>query len=199
VFRNGIDPLQYLISNREHVAKSIGVEPKYIYDSRRNLGIVQQLISKMEGSYEIGDKGRSMQMYISKCDGNVSNLDSQMDWTDYIMTQDWIDALAECSIVSGSNSVQGINILDHRLSYLSDMIHGMMKDHEIDYHKDIQSFDGYNYLDKVKFASLGDGGYDVLEPIDDGENRFTDAFNKLNSFGKLDYGFYEMYKPIGGS
>jgi hypothetical protein len=55
----------------------------------------------------------------------------------------------------------------------------MMADHEIEYHDTLEKFNPSRYLDSGKV------------------NAYTDAFNKLRSFGVLDYGFYEIYKPIG--
>ena len=56
----------------------------------------------------------------------------------------------------------------------------MVSDHEIEYHKNLEQFTPSDYLNSGKDIPL------------------EDAMNKLNSFGKLDYGFYELFKPIGG-
>ena len=56
----------------------------------------------------------------------------------------------------------------------------MVADHEIEYHKNLEQFTPSDYLNSGKDIPL------------------EDAMNKLNSFGKLDYGFYELFKPIGG-
>ena len=38
---------------------------------------------------------------------------------------------------------------------------------------------------------------DIHEPLP--ASKYSDAFNRLNSFGKIEYCFYEMFKPIGGT
>ena len=48
----------------------------------------------------------------------------------------------------------------------------MVADHEIEYHKNLEQFTPSDYLNSGKDIPL------------------EDAMNKLNSFGKLDYGFY---------
>ena len=85
-FKNGVDKLNYLLDNRERVSKAIGVDATTIYKNRRNLSLVSQYISMMEGKYELGNSEVNMQMYISKHDDNVQQLDSQSDWIDYILT-----------------------------------------------------------------------------------------------------------------
>lgn len=73
----------------------------------------------LDSKYEIGDPSLDMQMYISRHDGNVSNLDLTMDWIDYILTPDWIRRLVYAiSLDDGAAS----SIPDHRISYLSDMV-----------------------------------------------------------------------------
>lgn len=86
---------------------------------------------------------------------------------------------------------------DHRVEYLADLISGMVTDHEIDHHRNIEAFDTSAFLDKVKHYKYTSPLRDEHEPIP--ESKYADAFNRLNSFRKLDYGFYEMFKPIGGS
>ena len=63
---------------------------------------------------------------------------------------------------------------------------GLISDHEIEYHKNLEQFTPSDFLSKSK----GKSGK-VIYPLED-------AMNKLNSFRKLDYGFYELFKPIGG-
>ena len=60
-----------------------------------------------------------------------------------------------------------------------------MTDHEIDLHKNLAEFTESNFLNK---------GREKENIID----HLADAMSMLNSFGKLDYGFYEIFKPIGG-
>ena len=54
-----------------------------------------------------------------------------------------------------------------------------MKEHELNYHMQLSEFDESLYLD------------------DGSDNDYIDALNMLSSMGKLEYGFYEMFKPIG--
>lgn len=58
----------------------------------------------------------------------------------------------------------------------------MMADHEVDYHRQMEDFHPDDFLSVPKTKT-----------------ETTYARNKINSFGKLDYGFYEMFKPIGGT
>lgn len=44
VFRNGIDKFQYLMENREDVAKSLGKTAEDIWKNRRDLSFVQQCL-----------------------------------------------------------------------------------------------------------------------------------------------------------
>lgn len=44
----------------------------------------------------------------------------------------------------------------------------------------------------------GENQPDMREPLGLHE-KYMDAVKRLNSFGKLNYGFYEMFKPIGGT
>ena len=55
----------------------------------------------------------------------------------------------------------------------------MLKDHELNYHRQLSEFDESLYMDDGR-----DGDY-------------IDAVNMVGSMGKLEYGFYEMFKPIG--
>ena len=86
LFRNGIDKLKFLIGNREMVSKAIGVTTQNIWRFRRNLGKMNEYLAKVDGRFQLGDSNSIMQMYISKHDENIETLDSQLDWTDYILT-----------------------------------------------------------------------------------------------------------------
>ena len=178
-FKNGIDTLRYLLDHRASVAKLIGVSAEEINENKRNLAKVKDYLNKLRGVCEMGDVSSPLQMYISKHDGNIGGLDSSADWIDYILTQAWIDKLAQRA--SGGEYTP----TDYRIEYLADLIEGKMADHEIDYHKSLAEFDPGDFLSKS---------------VVDGEVKYKveDAMNRLNSFGKLDYGFYEMFKPIGG-
>ena len=103
-------------------------------------------------------------------------MDSSNDWTDYILTQQWIDKLA--TKANGGDYSPS----DYRIEHLSDLIEGLLTDHIIDYHKAIDEFEPSNFLSSGKGPAL----------------KFEDVMNMLNSFKKLDYGFYELFKPIGG-
>lgn len=178
-FKNGIDTLRYLLDHRASVAKLIGVSAEEINENKRNLAKVKDYLNKLRGVCEMGDVSSPLQMYISKHDGNIGGLDSSADWIDYILTQAWIDKLANRA--SGGEYTP----TDYRIEYLADLIEGKMADHEIDYHKSLAEFDPGDFLSKS---------------VVDGEVKYKveDAMNRLNSFGKLDYGFYEIFKPIGG-
>lgn len=52
-----------------------------------------------------------------------------------------------------------------------------MKSHEVALHGEEQRIDFNKFLDN-------------------GASAYKDAFNRLNSFWSLDYGFYEMFKPM---
>ena len=141
---------------------------------------VKDYLNKLQSVCEIGYAQDSMQLYISRHDGNIANLDSSSDWVDYILTQSWIDKLATKSI-GGQYSPT-----DYRIEYLSDIVDGLVSDHEIDYHKNLEQFTPSDFLSKSK-NEMGR----IIYPLED-------VMNKLNSFDKLDYGFYELFKPIGG-
>lgn len=96
--KNGIDELGYLLDHRNEVSKLIGVDSEEIWSNKRNLAKVKDYLNKLRGVCEIGSVQDFTQMYISKHDGNTANLDSLQDWTDYILTQGWIDKLANRSI-----------------------------------------------------------------------------------------------------
>ena len=178
-FKNGIDKLRYLLDHRARVSKLIGVSSYDIYNNKRELAKVKEYINRLQGVCEMGDVQYPIQMYISKHDGNIGNLDSHTDWVDYILTQTWIDKLA--SKASGGEYSPS----DYRIEYLADLIEGKMADHEIAYHKSLAEFTPSDFLSKGR---------------EDGvvKYKLEDAMNMLNSFGKLDYGFYEIFKPIGG-
>ena len=81
------------------------------------------------------------------------------------------------------------------------MIQEMMKDHEVAYHPDdiMALKNSSQFLDKVRFWRYANGTeLETHEPAGTYQ-KYLDAFNFLNSMGKLDYGFYEMFKPIGQS
>ena len=178
-FKNGIDQLKYLLDHRSSVSKLIGVSSQKIDEDKRDLAKVKEYLNRLRIVCEMGDVKAPLQMYISKYDGNIGGLDSHSDWIDYILTQSWIDKLAS-KACGGEYSPT-----DYRIEYLSDLIEGLMTDHEIDYHKNLSEFTESNFLNK---------GREKKNIID----HLTDAMNMLNSFGKLDYGFYEIFKPIGG-
>ena len=178
-FKNGIDKLRYLLDHRASVSKLIGVSAQDINKNKRNLPKVKDYLNKLQGVCEMGDVQHPIQMYISKHDGNIGGLDSHTDWVDYILTQDWIDKLATRS--SGGEYLP----YDYRIEYLSDLVEGKMADHVIDYHKNLAEFYPSDFLSKGK-----EGG--VVK------YKLEDAMNMLNSIGKLEYGFYEIFKPIGG-
>lgn len=178
VFKNSIDKLKYLLSHRDQVAEAIGVTSSEIYSNRRNIQYITKCLSSQEDKFDLGDVGSEMQMYISKHDNNIGNLDSQQDWIDYILTQTWIDKLAAKTIDESVTQEQDSMLNDHRIEYLSDYIQSLMADHEIDYHDTLEKFNPSKFLDSGEV------------------NAYTDAFNRLRSFWKLDYGFYEIFKPI---
>ena len=66
------------------------------------------------------------------------------------------------------------------------MLNRMMRDHEISLHKNIEAFNEVEYLDSPDGLELK-------------KSRYVDARNRLMSFSKLKYVFYEIHKPIGGS
>ena len=73
------------------------------------------------------------------------------------------------------------------------MLQEMIADHEIDFHSNLEVLAEEDmFMDKTNFRE------EEHEPLAN-EDKFNDAMNMLNSFGKLQYGFYEMYKPIGNS
>ena len=182
VARNGMDRLDFLLDHRAEVANAIGVSSSEIFTNRRDLGKISEYLAKLDMKYDVGSIQDDMQLYISKHDDNVGSLDSQKDWIDYILTQTWIDKLAS-KAVGAAQSTDNIdtNLVDYRINYLSDMLHGMVKDHEIDYHKSLDEFKPERFLDSGK------------------RNHYVDAVNRLNSIGKLEHGFYEIFKPIGGT
>lgn len=87
VFRNGMDRLEYLLDHRNQVASVVGVsDADDIFRDRRDLGKIKNYLSKLQTSYDMGDVDLPMQMYISKHDDNIGDLNSLADWQDYIMT-----------------------------------------------------------------------------------------------------------------
>ena len=174
--KNGVDKFQYLMRHTQKVASDLGLNRNDIYRNRRDFGKISEVLRKMDVLFDLGDVNQEMQLYISKQDNNVSSLDNEDMWVDYIMAPDWLSRLSESTLDNANVST------DHRLAYLSDMIQGMMKDHEIDFHGQLESINFTEYMDK--------GGKD---------NRYQDTVNKLTLFRKLNCPIYELFKPIGGS
>ena len=136
----------------------------------------------------MGNVHDPIQLYISKHDNNIGSLDLNVDWVDYILTQKWIDKLAT-KANGGEYSPS-----DYRIEYLSDLIEGILTDHIIDYHKKLEAFDPSDFLSQPKMPIKNpETGKTVVIDLP-----LEDVMNQLNSFGKLDYGFYEIFKPIGG-
>ena len=182
VFKNNIDPLDFLLNNRSRVGELIGVPPGKILSGKRDLGLMGEYLSKMEGKFDLGDSDKTMQMYISKHDDNTGSLDSQTDWVDYMMTQDWIDRLKDAALGDGvvEDDNSDVMLLDHRLEILADMVQGMVTDHEIEHHQALDKFKKDLYMDKPSTS-------------------YQKAMNELHSISALEYGFYELFKPIGNS
>lgn len=181
-FKNKIDPIQYLISNRNQIYQTLGIEsPSEIYKNRRNANKVYDYILELQSKFDIGNFDDDMQMYISKSDGNDHDLNDIDYWSDYIMNLTWINKLAKSSIMTQENNK------DYRIDYLVDDIHKQMTEHIDNYHKLLFNFDKSLYLDKGDTTSENDN------------SRYIDALNRLNSFDKLSYCFYELFKPIGGT
>jgi len=134
--KNGVDKFQYLMRHTQKVASDLGLDANGIYNNRRDFGKISEVLRKMDVMFDLGDVKRQMQLYISKQDNNVSSLDNEDMWVDYIMTPDWLNRLSE-------STLDNVNVsTDHRLAYLSDIVQGMMKDHEIDFHA---SLDDINF------------------------------------------------------
>lgn len=165
-----------MLTHKTRISKLIGVEPYDIDDNKRNLPKVKEYLNKLQSICELGSVQDPIQMYISKHENNIGGLDTSSDWTDYILTQRWIDKLA-----TKANGGE-YSPYDYRIEYLSDLIEGILTDHIIDYHKKLDEFDPSDFLSSGKISGL----------------ELEDAMNMLNSFGKLNYGFYELFKPIGG-
>lgn len=122
MFKNSIDKFQFLMFHRKEVGEAMGIDPAKIYKYRRDVGKVHEYLAKQDGRYELGTMNDNMQMYISKYDDNVGSLDQQQDWVDYIMTQTWIDKLAQSAIDNTEKNEQERILEDYRIQYLSDMI-----------------------------------------------------------------------------
>ena len=176
-FKNGIDTLKYLLDNRDSVSKIIGVSSQDIYNDRRNYTKTKEHLAKLLGSVEMGDANSPMQMYISKMDGNIVGMDgnNQLHWQDMIVTEDWIEDLAKSSMLDGDVSS------DYRIQYLAEMVQDLVKDHETDWHPGDLTFDKMKFLDSPS------------------RNTAMEAVSSINAFKKLNYVFYEISKPIGGS
>lgn len=113
VFKNGIDKIEYLIKNRNHVAGKIGIDANELYKNRRDFGFLQECFQKLDRTFDLGENGKTMQLYISMNDGNTQPLDSKSSWTEYILTKDWIENLS-LKAIDEINNVQ-----DYRIDYLS--------------------------------------------------------------------------------
>lgn len=193
LFKNDIDKFKYLLKHRNEVAQEIGVTSQELYKNRRDLRSVTEYLSRLEGKYELGELNSNMQMYISRRDGNSEVLDSNGDWADYLLTRTWIDKLVNQALVNTDEGHDGSNYSDgktsdHRIEYLSDMMQEMLQDHILDYHKSLdENFKPELFLDN-------ESQYD-----EDDEINFQHAYNRLNSFGKLNYCVYDLFKPIGGT
>lgn len=87
---------------------------------------------------------------------------------------------------------------DNRIEYIADAIHGLLKDHETDYHSKFEEFNASQFLDRATYAAAENGEDDPLSPVG-WDSICQDAANSLNSFKKLNYGFYEIFKPIGNT
>lgn len=101
------------------------------------------------------------------------------------MTKSWIERLGEATLSESGFQNQDSMLDDHRITYLSDFIQKMMIDHEIDYHDTLENFNPDIYLDSQK------GNETTFQ------DRYTEAINMLNAMEKVEYGFYEIFKPIG--
>lgn len=179
--KGGIDNLKYLLDHRQTISKLIGVDAEDIDKNKRNLASAKDYLYRLQSNYELGNPQDPIQIYISKHDNNIGSLDSGSDWVDYILTQRWIDKL--CDRANGGQYSPS----DYRIEYLSDLIEGMLSDHIIDYHKKIEEFDPSDFLNQ---GAITLNGVKIDFPLED-------AMNMLNSFGNLNYGFYELFKPIG--
>ena len=119
VVKDGVEELKFLVDHKENLADFIGVSQVEIGKNIRNLGKVNEYLSKIRSLYEIGNPLNHMQMHISLRDDNVAGLDSQHDWVDYVLTQQWIDQLCEHAT---QDEVQPSRYIDHHREHLSDMI-----------------------------------------------------------------------------
>lgn len=86
------------MNHSEIVSKLIGIGSEDIENNKRNLGKIKDYINKLKSICEIGNLENTIQVYISKHDGNICGLDSIVDWSDYILTQTWVDKLATKSM-----------------------------------------------------------------------------------------------------
>ena len=172
LFKNGIDKIQFLLDHRSELAETLGFDTKEIYDRRRDIGFVNQVMAKLESVYELGDSSKIPQMYISLHDSNTENLDSISDWSQYLMTHDFVDEIGKTDVSD-----------DARLEELSNTIQELMDEHRKSMHESISSFNADEFLDSENGAS-NDAEYEM---------------QKLNSIGNATYGIYELFKPIGSS
>ena len=130
VIRDGLDKLDYLLNHTDQIAAAIGVDASDIQKDKRDFGKTSENLKKMEVSFDLGYPDQDMQIYVSKKDRNIDELDYDQSWVDYMFTQSWIDRLAKATIGEWSGN-------DYRISYLSDMMARMMKIHELENHKGI--------------------------------------------------------------
>lgn len=77
--------------------------------------------------------------------------------------------------------------VDYRHDYLADKINRMMREHELSLHRGMENFNEIDYFDDPN-------GFSNLR-----ESRYVDAVNRLLSMNRLQYMFYSIHKPIGGS
>lgn len=69
--------MRFLIENRDIVEETVGISSSRIYTNRRNIAEVVKYLALLGNSYDLGEQLRTMQLYISKYDGNIGSLDSQ--------------------------------------------------------------------------------------------------------------------------
>ena len=58
----------------------------------------------MENKYDLGNVDDPLQMFISKHSDNVSQLDCLPDWTDYVITDSWLDKICQRAL-TGDNAI----------------------------------------------------------------------------------------------
>lgn len=83
-------------------------------------------------------------MYISKHGDNLAQLDCLPDWTDYVMTRDWLEKICQRALDGDTVVVdEGTDqfAIDSRLDFLADAVDMEMKRHEIQLHGDTEKID----------------------------------------------------------